>query len=67
MNKLTFDVNDISDLVSFEIRGQMLDSLLLVAPGEHVPGSTAVSSWVDHLEVCLLSEIRQKGSFMLLS
>ena len=52
--ELTFDINDISDLVSLEIRGQMLDSLLLVAPGEHVPGATAVSCRVDHLGGSLL-------------
>ena len=56
--ELTFDINDISDLVSLEIRGQMLDSLLLVAPGEHVSGATAVSCWVDHLGGFLLS-VRQ--------
>ena len=63
----TFDIDDVPGLVVGEVGGQVLHSLLLVAPGEHVPGSTAVSSWVDHLEVCLLSEIRQKVSFMLLS
>ena len=63
----TFDIDDVPGLVVGEVGGQVLHPLLLVAPGEHVPGSTAVSSWVDHLEVCLLSEIRQKGSFILLS
>ena len=51
---MTFDVDDISDLVGFEIRGQMLDTLLLVAPGEHVSGATTVSCGVDHLGAFLL-------------
>ena len=52
--QLTLDVNDISDLVGFEIRGQMLHSPLLVGPGEHVSGATAVSCGVDHLGAFLL-------------
>ena len=56
--KLTFDINDISDLVGFEIRGQMFYSLFLVAPREHVSGATAVSCGVDHLGAFLLS-VRQ--------
>ena len=55
---MTFDVDDISDLVGFEIGGQMLDTLLLVAPREHVPGATAVSLGVGHLGGFLLS-VRQ--------
>ena len=53
----TFHVNDVPGLVVGEVGGQMLHSLLLVAPGEHVSGATTVSSGVAHLEVCLLSEI----------
>lgn len=52
----TFHVNDVPGLVVSEVGGQMLHSLLLVAPGEHVSGATTVSSGVAHLEVCLLSE-----------
>ena len=54
---ITFHVDDIPGLVVGEVGGQMLHSLLLVAPGEHVSGATTVSSWVAHLEVCLLSGI----------
>ena len=53
----TFHVNDVPGLVVGEVGGQVLHSLLLVAPGEHVSGATTVSSGVAHLEVCLLSEI----------
>ena len=52
----TFHVNDVPGLVVSEVGGQVLHSLLLVAPGEHVSGATTVSSGVAHLEVCLLSE-----------
>ena len=53
----TFHVNDVPGLVVGEVGGQVLHSLLLVAPGEHVSGATTVSSGVAHLEVCLLSGI----------
>ena len=58
---ITFHVDDIPGLVVGEVSGQMLHSLLLVAPGEHVSGATTVSGRVAHLEVCLLSEIIDIG------
>ena len=56
-NDITFHIDDVPGLVVGKVGGQVLYSLLLVAPGEHVSGATTVSSWVAHLEVCLLSEI----------
>merc|ERR550517_2242730 len=50
-----FNIHDISDLVGLQVGGQMLNSTLLVASGEHVSGATAVSLGVSHLADCLLS------------
>ena len=47
------DVDNVSDLVGLEIGGQMLHSLLLVPPGEHVPGAATVTFRIRHPAVLL--------------
>ena len=55
---LTLDIHNVSNLVELEVGGQVLHSSLLVAPGEHVSGATAISLGVGHLAVLeLLSEM----------
>jgi len=46
---VTLDVNNVSHLVAGKVGGQVLDSLGLVLPREHVSGATAVTLGIRHL------------------
>ena len=46
------NVNNVSHLVTGQVGGQMLDSLALVGPREHVPSATPVTLGISHLAVC---------------
>ena len=51
LNASYLDINDVSHSVSGQVGGQVLDTLALVGPREHVSGTAPVTLSIGHL-VC---------------